>query len=54
MPKRKRSVEDTDVEPVGYKRTRKGSRRNLLDVSDEVLIRILSHLPTNDLLNSEW
>lgn len=51
MPKRRRSDEDEAGSCV--KRTRTGPKRNLLDISDEILLRILSVLPTRDLLRAE-
>jgi hypothetical protein len=53
MPKRRRSDEDAGGENVRAKRSRTGSRRNLLDISDEILLRILSYLPTRELLRAE-
>ncbi|KIW28824.1 uncharacterized protein PV07_04690 [Cladophialophora immunda] len=53
MPKRRRSDEDTGKLPAPAKRSRTGSKRNLLDVSDEILLRILSFLPIKDLLRTE-
>jgi hypothetical protein len=56
MPKRQR-VGDFDEGhsscAPSSKRARIGPRRNLLDISDEILLRILSYLPTQDLLRTE-
>ncbi|EXJ65813.1 uncharacterized protein A1O5_11054 [Cladophialophora psammophila CBS 110553] len=53
MPKRRRCDEDPDKQPAPAKRSRTGSKRNLLDISDEILLRILSFLPIKDLLKTE-
>ncbi|OCT45530.1 F-box domain containing protein [Cladophialophora carrionii] len=53
MPKRRRSDEDVAGEYARAKRGRTGSRRNLLDISDEILLRILSYLPIRELLRTE-
>ena len=49
--KRPRSEDDEPVKSnAAVKRQRTGSRRPLLDFSDEVLLRILSFLPVPQLL----
>ncbi|EXJ61087.1 hypothetical protein A1O7_05240 [Cladophialophora yegresii CBS 114405] len=53
MPKRRRSDEDVGEDCARAKRSRTGSRRNLLDISDEILLRILSYLPPRELLRTE-
>ncbi|KAH0828466.1 hypothetical protein FOPE_01559 [Fonsecaea pedrosoi] len=53
MPKRRRSNDDTGKQPAPAKRSRTGSKRHLLDISDEILLRILSFLPIKDLLKTE-
>ncbi|KIX99189.1 uncharacterized protein Z520_04765 [Fonsecaea multimorphosa CBS 102226] len=53
MPKRRRSEDDIGKQPAPAKRSRTGSKRNLLDISDEILLRILSFLPIKDLLKTE-
>ncbi|KAK4947384.1 hypothetical protein LTR10_013752 [Elasticomyces elasticus] len=55
MPKRRR-CDDNDsqaAEQYTIKRCRTGPRRNLMDISDEILLRILSGLEIKDLLRSE-
>lgn len=52
MPKRRRNDND-EVQPT-FKRSRTGPRRSLLDISDEILIRVLSFLTVQDLLKLEW
>ncbi|EXJ93287.1 hypothetical protein A1O1_01679 [Capronia coronata CBS 617.96] len=51
MPKRRRDDAGEIRPPV--KRSRTGSRRNLLDISDEILLRVLFFLPIRDLLKVE-
>ncbi|KAL2401688.1 hypothetical protein ABEF93_007900 [Exophiala dermatitidis] len=51
MPKRRRNDND-EVQPT-FKRSRTGPRRSLLDISDEILIRVLSFLTVQDLLKLE-
>lgn len=53
MSKRKRGVDDGDGEHRAVKRIRTRPKHNLLEISDEVLLRILSYLPTSDLLRAE-
>ena len=57
MLKRRRSedrdYDDATAERAAAKKRRTGPRRNLLDISDELVLRILSHLSTRDLLRSE-
>lgn len=55
MPKRRRGDDDNDQvsEQFTVKRCRTGPTRNLLDISDEILLRILSSLETKDLLRTE-
>ncbi|OAP57856.1 hypothetical protein AYL99_08594 [Fonsecaea erecta] len=53
MPKRRRSDDDVGKQPTPTKRSRTGSKRSLLDISDEILLRILSFLPIKDLLKAE-
>jgi hypothetical protein len=52
MGKRRRSDDNDDVRR-SVKKSRTGSRRNLLDISDEILLRVLSFLPVKDLLRTE-
>ncbi|KAJ9638609.1 hypothetical protein H2204_004085 [Knufia peltigerae] len=52
MAKRRRVDDSNDTRPP-VKRCRTGSKRNLLDISDEILLRVLSFLPTQDLLRTE-
>ena len=52
MGKRRREDDKDDVRRSG-KKSRIGSRRNLLDISDEILLRVLSFLPIKDLLRTE-
>ncbi len=52
MGKRRRP-DDDDVVGRSVKKSRTGSRRNLLDISDEILLRVLSFLPIKDLLRTE-
>ncbi|KIW13616.1 hypothetical protein PV08_08807 [Exophiala spinifera] len=52
MGKRRRSDDSNDIRPT-VKRCRTGSKRNLLDISDEILLRVLSFLPIKDLLRIE-
>ena len=55
--KRRRSETEDDAPPLlkpsGTKRQRTGSKRNLLDISDEILLRILSYLPVQRLAITE-
>lgn len=55
MPKRRRCDDDANeaAEQFTIKRCRTGPRRNLMDISDEILLRILSSLEIKDLLRTE-
>lgn len=53
ISKRKRGADDGDREHRAVKRIRTHPKHNLLEISDEVLLRILSYLPTSDLLRAE-
>ncbi|KAJ9601997.1 hypothetical protein H2200_013556 [Cladophialophora chaetospira] len=53
MPKRRRIESDGIAEHSSVKRGRNGPKHNLLEISDEILLRILKYLPTKDLLRAE-
>ncbi|KIW99431.1 uncharacterized protein Z518_11170 [Rhinocladiella mackenziei CBS 650.93] len=52
MSKRRRR-DEAEVRPCS-KRPRTGPRLNLLDISDEILLRVFSFLTPKDLLRTEW
>jgi hypothetical protein len=53
MPKRRRLQDDEGADCVRWKRCRRGHKHGLLDLSDELIVRIVSFLSVADLLRIE-
>ena len=53
MTKRRRQSDDGESDRAVVKKGRIGPKRTLASLSDELIVRILSYLPVQDLLRME-
>lgn len=53
MTKRRRPSDDVGSDGAAVKKSRIGPKRTLASLSDELVLRILSYLPVQDLLRIE-